>query len=57
VSGPRAVLLDTSFLIDLERETAKGELGAARRFLPSLRERPLGMSIVTIEELPGGSGR
>ena len=55
MSRPRPVLLDTSFLVDLERETAKGELGPARRFLPSLRERPLVMSIVTVEELLEGA--
>jgi predicted nucleic acid-binding protein len=55
VSRSRPVLLDASFLIDLERETAKGELGPARRFLPSLRERPLVMSIVTVEELLEGA--
>ena len=55
MSRSRPVLLDTSFLIDLERETAKGELGPARRFLPSLRERPLLMSIVTVEELLEGA--
>ena len=51
----RPVLLDTSFLIDLERETAKGELGHARRFLVSLRGRPLVISIVTVEELLEGA--
>ena len=55
VSRPRPVLLDTSFLIDLERDTAKGELGPARRFLPSLRGRPLVLSIVTVEELLEGA--
>ena len=55
MSRPRPVLLDTSFLIDLEREAAKGELGQARRFLPSLRGRPLVMSIVTVEELLEGA--
>ena len=54
MSRPRAVLLDTSFLIDLERDTAQGELGPARRFLPSLRGRPLVLSIVTVEELLEG---
>jgi predicted nucleic acid-binding protein len=49
------VLLDTSFLIDLERKTAKRELGPARRFLPSLRRRPLMLSIVTVEELLEGA--
>jgi predicted nucleic acid-binding protein len=51
----RPALLDTSFLIDLERETAKGEAGPARRFLPSLRGRPLVISIVTVEELLEGA--
>jgi len=55
VSRSRPVLLDASFLIDLERETAKGERGPARRFLPSLRERPLVISIVTVEELLEGA--
>jgi hypothetical protein len=45
------VLLDSSFLIALERETALGQVGAARRFLPRLRGRPLVVSIVSIEEI------
>jgi predicted nucleic acid-binding protein len=56
VSRPRPVLLDASFLIDLERETAKSELGPARRFLSALRGRPLLLSIVTVEELLEGAG-
>jgi predicted nucleic acid-binding protein len=55
VSRLRPVLLDASFLIDLERDTAKGELGQARRFLHSLRGRPLALSIVTVEELLEGA--
>ena len=55
VNHPRPVLLDTSFLIDLERETATGELGPARHFLPSLRERALVVSIVTVAELLEGA--
>lgn len=51
----RPVLLDTSFLIALERETAAGETGPARRFLPSLRGRPLVVSIVCVEELLEGA--
>jgi len=51
----RPVVLDTSFLIALERETAKGEHGPARRFLPSLRGRPLVVSVVTVEELLEGA--
>ena len=51
----RPVLLDTSFLIALERETARGEQGAARKFLRSLRGRALAVSIVTVEELLEGA--
>jgi predicted nucleic acid-binding protein len=50
------VLLDTSFLVALERETAGGEAaGPARAFLPSLRGRQLVVSIVTVEELLEGA--
>lgn len=49
------VLLDSSFLIALEREVANCELGPARRFLPSLRRRLLIVSIVSIAELLEGS--
>ena len=51
----KPALLDSSFLIDLERETAAGEVGPARKFLPSLRGRPLVVSIVTVEELLEGA--
>jgi hypothetical protein len=47
----RPALLDSSYLTDLERETAADEVGPARRFLPSLRGRPLVVSIVSVEEL------
>jgi predicted nucleic acid-binding protein len=47
--------LDASFLIALERETASADLGPARRFLPSLRGRPLVVSIVTVEEILEGA--
>lgn len=55
MSRPRPVLLDTSFLIDLDRDTARAELGPARRFLPSLRGRPLVVSVVTVEEVLEGA--
>ena len=48
-------MLDASFLIDLERETARGEEGPARRFLPFLRGRPLVISEVTVEEILEGA--
>ena len=51
----RPVLLDSSFLIDLERETASASLGPARSFLPSLRGRTLVVSIVTVAELLEGA--
>ncbi len=51
----RPVLLDASFLIDLERETARGATGPARQFLPQLRRRPLAVSVVTVEELLEGA--
>jgi hypothetical protein len=43
----RPALLDSSYLIDLECETAAGKAGPARKFLSSLRERPLVVSIVS----------
>ena len=51
----RPVLLDASFLIALERETAGGIVGPARQFLPSLRGRPLVISVVTVEEILEGA--
>jgi predicted nucleic acid-binding protein len=51
----RPVLLDTSFLVALERETAAGEHGPARTFLPSLRGRRLVISIVSVEEILEGA--
>jgi hypothetical protein len=51
----RPVLLDTSFLLALERETASGENGPARKFLPSLRGRRLVISIVSVEEVLEGA--
>jgi predicted nucleic acid-binding protein len=51
----RPVLLDSSYLIDLERETAAGDPGPARRFLPSLRGRRIVVSIVSVAELLEGA--
>jgi hypothetical protein len=50
----RPVLLDTPFLVALERETARNEIGPARRFLPSLRGRTVVVSVVTVAELLEG---
>jgi predicted nucleic acid-binding protein len=51
----RPVLLDTSFLIELERETANRTHGPARNVLPSLRGRRLFVSIVSVEEILEGA--
>jgi predicted nucleic acid-binding protein len=51
----RPALLDSSYLIDLERETASRKVGPARKFLSSLRGRPLVISIVSVEELLEGA--
>jgi hypothetical protein len=51
----RPVLLDASFLVALERETANGETGPARTLLPSLRGRRLVLSIVSVEEVLEGA--
>ena len=51
----RPVLLDTSFLVALERETAEREEGPARQLLPSLRGRQLVISIVSVEEVLEGA--
>jgi predicted nucleic acid-binding protein len=48
-------LLDTSFLVALERETDRGEVGPARRFLPALRGRQLVVSVVSVEEILEGA--
>ena len=49
------VLLDASFLIALERETARNEHGPATRFLPRLRGRTLVVSVITVEEVLEGA--
>ena len=51
----RPALLDSSYLIDLERETAAGAVGPARRFLTTLRGRRIIVSIVSVEELLEGA--
>jgi predicted nucleic acid-binding protein len=51
----RPVLLDSSCLIDLERETSAGAIGPACRFLPTLRGRRVVVSIVSVAELLEGA--
>lgn len=51
----RPALLDSSYLIDLERETAAGRIGPARTFLPNLAGRPIVVSVVTVAEILEGA--
>lgn len=51
----RPALLDTSFLIALERETAARQVGPARALLAPLRGRPIAVSVVTVEEVLEGA--
>lgn len=51
----RPVLLDSSFLIALDRETARNEDGPARRLLTRLRGRRLVVSVVSVEEILEGA--
>lgn len=51
----RPILLDTSYLIALERETSSRQEGPARRFLPRLSGRKLVISVVTVEEILDGA--
>ena len=47
--------LDTSFLVDLLRESARGEEGPASRMLTTLREEELRMSVFVACELTAGA--
>jgi predicted nucleic acid-binding protein len=51
----RPVLLDSSFLIAIDRETAASEKGPAKAFLPRLQGRKIVISVVTVEELLEGA--
>ncbi len=51
----RPVLLDSSFLIALDRETARSEEGPARRLLTRLRGRRLVISVISVEEVLEGA--
>ena len=51
----RPVLLDSSFLIALDREARSRDIGPARRYLSTLRARPLVVSVVTVAELLEGA--
>ncbi|MGH9365191.1 MAG: type II toxin-antitoxin system VapC family toxin [Thermoanaerobaculia bacterium] len=49
------IQLDTSFLVDLLREATRGTEGAAARFLASIPEEDLGISVFVACELNAGA--
>jgi tRNA(fMet)-specific endonuclease VapC len=48
------MIFDTTFMIDLEREVARGMEGPAHRFLEQHKEETLRMSVVSFGELAEG---
>lgn len=48
-------MLDSSFLIALDRETVRNEEGPARRLLTRLRGRRLVVSVISVEEILEGA--
>ena len=48
------LLLDTSTLIELEREASEMRIGPVRRYLGAQRGQPLACSVVTVGELAAG---
>jgi len=48
------LLLDTSFLIELEEELAERRVGPARRFMAENRKERFGVSIVSVAEFAEG---
>lgn len=48
------LLLDTSFLVELEREVTARRTGPARRFLASRAREPVAISIVSLAEFAEG---
>ncbi|HMC27820.1 MAG TPA: type II toxin-antitoxin system VapC family toxin [Verrucomicrobiae bacterium] len=48
------MLLDTSFLIELERELASVRVGSARSFLGGHRSQPVLISVASVCELAAG---
>ena len=45
------MMLDTTFLIDLERELETDRVGRARRFLGERRNQPVAVSVISLGEL------
>ena len=52
-----ALILETTFLVDLERESIRGEPGPAQRFLEENRAKELCITLTTAGELACGPAR
>lgn len=52
----RALILETTFLVDLEREAARGESGPAHRFLKEHPDHELCIPLTTAGALASGPG-
>jgi tRNA(fMet)-specific endonuclease VapC len=50
----RAVIVDTTFLIDLEREISRGQPGAAMECLARNHDQTMRISVITFGELAEG---
>jgi predicted nucleic acid-binding protein len=50
----KALILETTFLVDLEREVSRGEVGPAHSFLEGNRDRELCIVLTTAGELACG---
>jgi len=50
----KALILETTFLVDLEREASRSEVGPAHRFLEGNRDRELCIVLTTAGELACG---
>lgn len=48
------VILETTFLVDLERETAAGRVGPARTFLEKHPDRPMHITFTVTGEMAAG---
>jgi predicted nucleic acid-binding protein len=50
------LILETTFLVDLERERRRKEVGRAQRFLSARPEERLWLTMTTVGELASGAG-
>ena len=53
----KILLLDTTFLSDLDAELTRREIGAARAFFERMRQAEIFVSVITVEEFYEKRGR